>query len=78
VIAACARSKIPFVERFRRNTTIVLGCVTALLGLALIVATVASGGGATAIGIVFGAALAVLGSARVYLATGPHSHRQTR
>jgi hypothetical protein len=64
------------VERARRNTTIVLGSLTAVLGVAMIVATVARGGGPTAVGIVVGAAFALLGSARVYLAAGPRSQRR--
>jgi hypothetical protein len=62
------------VSRARRNSTIVLGTLTALLGVAMIVATVGRGGGPTAVGIVVGAAFAVLGGARVYMAAGPRSH----
>ena len=58
------------VARSRRNLTIVLGSLTALLGVAMIVATIARGGGATAIGIVVGVAFALLGAGRVYLAAG--------
>ena len=61
-------------SRARRNSTIVLGTFTALLGVAMIVATIGRGGGPTAVGIVVGAAFAVLGCARVYMAAGPRSH----
>jgi hypothetical protein len=64
------------VGRARRNMTIVLGSATALLGIAMIVATLARGGGITAIGIVVGVAFTALGCGRVYLAAGPRSHRR--
>ena len=63
------------VARARRNMTIVLGSLTALLGIAMIVATIGRGGGPVALGIVVGAAFTVLGCARVYLAAGPRDHR---
>jgi hypothetical protein len=56
--------------------TLVLGSLTALLGVAMIVATIARGGAPTALGIVLGAAFALIGSARVYLAAGPRTHRR--
>jgi hypothetical protein len=58
------------VERARRNMTLVLGSLTALLGAAMVVATIARGGPPLAIGSVVGVAFIVLGSARVYLAAG--------
>jgi hypothetical protein len=64
------------VERARRNMTLVLGTLTAALGVAMIVATLARGAGPTAIGIVVGVAFALLGSARVYLAAGPRAPRR--
>jgi hypothetical protein len=64
------------VDSARRNTTIVLGCVLALLGLVMIVSTLARGGGPLTIGVLIGVAFTILGSARVYLAVGPRSHRQ--
>ena len=63
------------VARARRNMTIVLGSLTALLGLAMIVTAIARGGGPTAIGLVVGVAFAVLGGARVYLAAGARPER---
>jgi len=65
------------VERARRNMTLVLGTATALLGVAMIVTTIARGGESPlAIGVVVGAAFVVLGGARAYLAAGPRSPRR--
>jgi hypothetical protein len=61
------------VERARRNMTVVLGSITALLGLAMIVATTARGGGPTAVGFLLGLAFTVIGCARVYFAAGSRS-----
>lgn len=55
--------------------TIALGSLTAVLGIVMIVATVARGGAATALGIIVGVAFALIGSGRVYLAVGARSHR---
>ena len=60
-------------ERARRNMTLVLGGLTALLGVAMIVATTVSGGGPTAVGVLLGAAFTLLGCARVYFAAGSRS-----
>jgi uncharacterized membrane protein HdeD (DUF308 family) len=64
------------VERARRNMTLVLGSLTALLGAVMLVTTLARGGPPLAIGIVVGVAFIVLGSARVYLAAGPRAPRR--
>jgi hypothetical protein len=64
------------VERTRRNMTIALGSALAVLGVAMIVSTIAQGGGALTIGILIGVAFTILGSARVYLAVGPRSQRR--
>jgi hypothetical protein len=64
------------VERARRNMTIALGSALAVLGIAMVVSTLARGGGATAIGILVGVAFTILGCARVYLAVGPRSQRR--
>jgi hypothetical protein len=66
------------VERARRNTTIVLGTLTALLGIAMIVSAFAHGGAPTAVGVIAGVAFALIGSARVYLAAGPRARRGAR
>jgi hypothetical protein len=56
--------------------TIALGGALALIGLAMIAATIARGGGPLTIGILVGIAFTVLGCARVYLAAGPRSQRR--
>ncbi len=65
-------------ERARRNMTVVLATLTAALGIAMIVSTLVRGGSATAIGLVVGAAFALIGSGRVYLAVSPRQHRDAR
>jgi hypothetical protein len=64
------------VERTRRNMTIVLGAITALLGAAMIVTAVARHGAPTSIGVLVGTAFMILGCARAYLAAGPRSQRR--
>ena len=59
--------------RARRNMTVVFGSLTALLGVAMIVATAVRGGGPTAVGVLLGAGFAIFGCARVYLAAGSRS-----
>lgn len=44
----------------------VLPVLTLLLGVALVVRTLVAGGGATAVGLVFGVLLAVAGGLRIY------------
>jgi hypothetical protein len=56
--------------------TIALGSALAVLGLAMVVATLARGGGAMTVGILVGVAFTILGCARVYLAVGPRSQRR--
>jgi hypothetical protein len=56
--------------------TIALGAALAVLGVAMVVATLARGGGALTIGILVGVAFTILGCARVYLAVGPRSERR--
>ena len=45
-----------------------LGLALCLVGVAMIVATIARGGGPAALGIVVGVLFAILGGARIYLA----------
>lgn len=52
-----------------------LGAALCLLGLAMVVTTLARGGGPLAVGVVAGAALALLGAGRVVLATRADSRR---
>ena len=63
-------------DRARRNTTIVLNSILALLGLTLIVLTISRGGGPLTLGILVGLAFTVLGCLRVYLAAGSRSPRR--
>ena len=62
-------------ERAYHHSTRVLGSLIALLGVAMVITTVARGGGPLALGVVLGVLFAVLGCARVYLA-GPRRVRQ--
>ena len=64
-------------DRARRNSTIALGGALAVLGDAMIVSTIARGGGALTVGILVGVAFTILGCARVYLAVGPRSQRRS-
>ena len=56
--------------------TLVLGGLTALLGVAMIVATLARGGGPLTVGVVVGVLFTAVGCARAYLAAGPRSQRR--
>ncbi|GAC1316143.1 MAG: hypothetical protein NVSMB25_01300 [Thermoleophilaceae bacterium] len=58
-----------------RNATRLIGILTAVLGVALIARTIASGGGPLALGVVIGAAFVLLGGGRVYMAARS-SHSQ--
>ena len=55
-------------ERAYRSSTRLLGVMLALLGLVMIVTTLARGGGPVALGVLLGVMFTVLGCARVYLA----------
>lgn len=62
-------SRIALVERVYRQSTVAMGTILLVLGVAIVVRTVAGGGGPLALGVLVGAALALLGAARVFLAT---------
>ncbi len=55
-------------ERAYRNSTRVLSALMVLLGAAMIVVTVAGGGGPLALGVILGVLLVLLGVGRLYLA----------
>ncbi len=55
--------------------TLLLGGLTALLGVAMIVTTLVRGGGPLAVGVLIGGAFVLVGCARAYLALGPRSRR---
>jgi hypothetical protein len=63
------------VQRAYRQSTFVLGLALCALGVAIVVSTVARGGGPLALGVVVGAAFALLGAGRAYLATRPDARR---
>jgi hypothetical protein len=63
------------VERAYRESTRVLGAALCLLGIAMVIATLARGGGPLAIGVVAGVAFALLGAGRVVLAIRADAHR---
>lgn len=55
-------------QRAYRQSTRVLGAVICLLGIVLLVSTLARGGGPLALGVLVGLAFTLLGAGRVYLA----------
>ena len=63
-----ARLESRAVVRAYRSSTLVLGAIVCLLGVAMIATSLARGGGPLAVGVVLGVAFTVLGAARVYMA----------
>jgi hypothetical protein len=57
-------------QRFYTGSTRALSVLLILLGVALVASTLARGGGATALGVLVGAALAVTGGLRLWLLGG--------
>jgi multisubunit Na+/H+ antiporter MnhB subunit len=57
------------VERAYRQSTRALAAALLVLGIAMVVSSLARGGGALALGVVLGVAFALLGAARLYLAS---------
>jgi hypothetical protein len=57
------------VERAYRHSTRALGAALCLLGVAMVVATLARGGGPLALGVIVGVLFALLGAARAFLAS---------
>ena len=62
-------------ERAYRESTRVLGAALCVLGIAMVVATLARGGGPLAVGFVAGVAFALLGAGRVFLAVRADARR---
>jgi multisubunit Na+/H+ antiporter MnhB subunit len=58
------------VQRAYLASTRVLSAVLLGLGVAMVVSTLARGGGALALGVVLGTMLALIGAARLWLARG--------
>jgi hypothetical protein len=61
---------IPAVQRAYMASTRLLSAALVLVGLAMVGTTIARGGGALAVGVVFGAMLTLVGAARLWLARG--------
>ena len=55
-------------RRAYATSTVILNAVLALVGLAMVVAALAGGGGPLALGVVLGALLSLVGAGRVWLA----------
>jgi hypothetical protein len=64
------------VERVYRHSTRLFGLLLVVLGLAVVVTTIARGGGPLATGVVAGVGLAVFGGARSYLAARTPAPRE--
>ena len=64
-------------DRLYRSTTVLIGSITCAIGIAMVVTTLARGGGPLSVGIVVGVLFALLGAGRVWLAgrSRPHSGR---
>ncbi|MFL5827900.1 MAG: hypothetical protein ACJ76V_15355 [Thermoleophilaceae bacterium] len=56
-------------QRAYRESTRVMGALIFVLGVVMVVVTLARGGGPFALGVVLGVLFALLGAARYYLAT---------
>jgi hypothetical protein len=56
------------VERAYRESTRAIGALICLVGIVMVVVTLARGGGPLALGVVLGALFAVLGALRVVIA----------
>jgi drug/metabolite transporter (DMT)-like permease len=54
-------------QQFRRSYTRVMSVLMIVIGVALVVRTVAAGGGAAAAGVVLGILFVLAGGARLYL-----------
>ncbi len=63
------------VQRAHRQSTRALAAVLLLLGVAMVVSTIARGGGPLSLGIVLGVPLALLGAGRLYLAWSERAPR---
>jgi hypothetical protein len=58
------------VQRAYIASTRLLSAALLVLGVAMVVSTIARGGGALAVGVVLGSMLAVIGAARLWLGRG--------
>jgi hypothetical protein len=63
-----AALRLPFVQRAYRESTRAVGAIICVLGIAMVVVTLARGGGPLALGVIVGVAFAALGALRVVVA----------
>ena len=63
---------MPTPRQVHRGATRALSTAMVLIGVALLVNTLARGGGPLAYGVLFGALFVAAGAARLYLARGDH------
>ncbi len=66
------------VERAYAASTRLLGGMIAVLGVAMVASTLARGGGATALGVVLGVMLTLIGCGRLWLARAAHTRGEGR
>jgi hypothetical protein len=59
---------MPSVQRGYREATRAVGAIICVLGIAMVVVTLARGGGPLALGVIVGVAFAILGALRVVIA----------
>ena len=57
-------------QRAYRQTTRLFGLLVCALGIAMVVSTLARGGGPLALGVIVGCAFVAIGAGRLYLAGG--------
>lgn len=65
-------------QRAYAASTRVLGGMILVLGVAMVASTLARGGGASALGVVLGGMLALIGCGRLWLARSAHSRGEGR
>jgi hypothetical protein len=63
---------MPTPREVHRNATRVLSSLMVVVGLALVVSTLARGGGPLALGVILGLLFVAAGAGRFYLARGGH------
>ena len=65
-------------QRVYRGSTRALGALLCLVGVTMVVVTLARGGGPLALGVLAGVMFALVGAGRVYLASGTGQARGGR
>jgi hypothetical protein len=60
---------MPDARSVHRGTTRLLSTVMVLLGVAMVISTLARGGGPLSVGVIFGVLFVAAGAARLYLAS---------